>query len=253
MSHEGDVSMETHYKYILIGGMAAAFAAQNIREGDPDGNILLVGDEPHPPYDRPPLSKQMLAKDDYQPDDAYCKYDDFYPKNRVELRRAVRVSAVDRGARSVTTDDGHTYTYEKLLLATGARARALDVPGANRTGVFLLRTIENSVAIRQALQASRKIAVIGSGYLGMEVAADALTRGLGVAIIERKAHAWPRFASEQLGRFIQSAYEAKGGKFFTNAEVASIDGERDSGPARGVTLKDGRKIEADAVIAAVGA
>ena len=173
------------------------FAAQNIRELDKEGNILLVGDEPHPPYDRPPLSKQMLAKDDYSPDDAYSKYDDFYPKNQVELRRAVKVTGLDAAARSIVTDDGHAYTYEKLLLATGARARTLDVPGAGRTGVFLLRTIDNSEAIRQALHASRKVVVVGSGYLGMEVAADALTRGLEVTIVEKSVHPWPRFASEK--------------------------------------------------------
>jgi 3-phenylpropionate/trans-cinnamate dioxygenase ferredoxin reductase subunit len=245
--------METQYKYVLIGGMAAVFAAQNIREFDKEGNIILIGDEPHPPYDRPPLSKQMLAKDDYQPDDAYSKYDDFYPKNQVELRRAVRVTGVDAAARSVTTDDGHTYTYEKLLLATGAKARKLDVPGADRTGVFLLRTIENSVAIRQALQASRRVVVIGTGYLGMEVAADSLTRGLDVTIVEQAAHPWPKFASEKLGGFIQKYYESKGAKFLLGNEATAFEGSGESGPVQKVRLKDGQEIAADLVIVAVGA
>jgi len=245
--------METQYKYVLIGGMAAVFAAQNIREIDKEGNILLIGDEPHPPYDRPPLSKQMLAKDDYSPDDAYSKFDDFYPKNVIELRRAIRVTGIDPAAKSVTTDDGHNYTYEKLLLATGARARKLDVPGADRTGVFLLRTIENSVAIRQALQASRKVVVIGSGYLGMEVAADALVRGLEVTIVEAKGHPWPKFASEKLGAFMQQAYEAKGGRFVLGAEATAFEGDGENGPVHKVRLKDGQEIPADLAIVAVGA
>ena len=245
--------METHYKYALIGGMAAVFAAQNIRELDKEGHILLVGDEPHPPYDRPPLSKQMLAKDDYTPDDAYSKYDDFYPKNQVELRRAVRVTRVDKDARTVAMDDGHTITYEKLLIATGARARPLNVPGASRTGVFLLRTIENSVAIRQALQASNRVVVVGAGYLGMEVAADALTRGLDVTVVETGPHPWPKFASESLGAFIKQTYEAKGGRFLLGAEVASFGGDSEQGPVRRVRTTDGQEIPADAVIVAVGA
>lgn len=245
--------MDTQYRYVLIGGMAAVFAAQSIRELDKEGNIILIGDEPHPPYDRPPLSKQMLAKDDYQPDDAYSKFDDFYPKNQIELRRAVSVTAVDRNARSVTTTDGHTYRYEKLLLATGARPRALDVPGASRTGVFMLRRIEDSVAIRQALQASKRIAVVGSGYLGMEVAADALTRGLDVTIIEPSGHPWAKFASEKLGRFIQRYYESKGGRFILGDEATAFEGDSDKGPVRRVRTKGGQEIAVDAVIVAVGA
>jgi 3-phenylpropionate/trans-cinnamate dioxygenase ferredoxin reductase component len=245
--------MQTKYKYALVGGMAAVFAAQSIRELDKEGNIILIGDEPHPPYDRPPLSKQMLAKDDYSPDDAYSKFDDFYPKNQIELRRAVRVTAVDKQARSITTDDGNTFTYEKLLLATGARARSLDVPGASRTGVFLLRRIEDSVAIRQALQASKRVAVIGSGFLGMEVAADGLSRGLEVAIVEPKGHAWAKFASEQLGKFIQGYYESKGGCFHLNTEATAFEGEGENGAVRRVRTKSGEEIPVDAVIVAVGA
>jgi len=245
--------MDTHYKYVLIGGMAAVFAAQNIREIDKDGRILLIGDEPHPPYDRPPLSKQMLAKDTYVPDDAYSKYDDFYPKNQVELRRKVRVTGLDAGAHSVVTDDGHTYTYDKLLLATGARARTLDVPGASRTGVFLLRTIEDSIAIRQALQASKRIAVVGSGYLGIEVAADAITRGLDVTIIEQGDYPWSKFASEALGKFIHKYFEEKGAHCLVNAEVASFDGSGDHGPVNKVRTTTGQEIPVDAVIVAVGA
>ncbi len=245
--------METQYKYVLIGGMAAVFAAQNIRELDKDGNIILIGDEPHPPYDRPPLSKQMLAKDDYSPDDAYSKFDDFYPKNQVELRRAVRVTEIDREARSVVTDDGHKYTYEKLLLATGARARKLDVPGVDRTGVFIIRTIEDSVSVRQALQASRRVVIVGSGYLGMEVAADAITRGLDVTVIEPKSHPWQKFASEQLGKFIQGYYESKGAQFVLGAEAAAFEGNGANGPVHKVRLTDGREIPADMVVVAVGA
>lgn len=245
--------METRYDYALIGGMAAVFAAQNIRELDKQGKIILIGDEPHPPYDRPPLSKQMLAKDDYVPDDAYSKFDDFYPKNSIELRRAVKVTGIDPAARSLTTDDGHTFQYEKLLIATGARARALDVPGANRPGVFLLRRIEDSEAIRQALRNSKRAVIVGAGYLGMEVAADAAGRGLNVTVIEPGATPWPRFASAKLGGFMQKTYESKGATFLLGTEVTSFEGDGENGPIHAVKTKDGQTIPADFVVVAVGA
>ena len=131
--------MESHYDYVLVGGgVASVFAAQNIREQDKEGKIVLFKAEAHPPYDRPPLSKNLLLNYDLTADEAYSKFDDFYPNNRIELHTATRVTAIDRQARTSTLDNGKTFGYGKLLLATGAHARPLPIPGANRIGVFLL-------------------------------------------------------------------------------------------------------------------
>src|ERR1700689_3450940 len=134
--------MASHYDYVLIGSFAAVWAAQSIRELDPVGTIAIFGQENHPPYDRPPLSKNYLFKEEIAVDDAYSKFDEFYPKNGIDLHKATRVTAVDRTARTITLENGGTIGYGKLLIATGARAKPLDVPGADRPDVHLLRTLD---------------------------------------------------------------------------------------------------------------
>jgi 3-phenylpropionate/trans-cinnamate dioxygenase ferredoxin reductase subunit len=245
--------MESQYEYVLVGGgLASVWAAQNIRERDKQGKIVLIGDEPHPPYDRPPLSKNFLTNDEMTPDDPYSKFDDFYPKNQIELHTATRVTGIDRTARTVTLDNGTTFGYDKLLLATGARARPLNVPGADRIGVFLLRHLEEAIQIRQALQQSKRIAIIGAGYIGMEVAASARTRGLEVTIIEPQGHPWARFASAKMGQFLQRYYEQKGVRFLINDEAAAIEGTGESGPVQSVRTRSGQQVPADCVVVGIG-
>ncbi|HZT43117.1 MAG TPA: FAD/NAD(P)-binding oxidoreductase [Chthonomonadaceae bacterium] len=245
--------MEARFDYVLVGGgLACVWAAQSIRERDKQGTILILGGEPHPPYDRPPLSKDYLTDDEKVPDDVYSKFDDFYPKNQIELHTKTRVTRLDRNARTVTLADGKTIGYEKLLLATGASPRPLGVPGSNRPGVFLLRTIEDSEAIRQAMQQSKRVVVVGAGYIGMEVAADARTRGLEVDVIEPQAYPWAKFADETLGRFMQRYYEGKGVRFAFGDEVTRIDGDGENGPVKQAVTKSGRQIPADMVVAGVG-
>jgi len=244
--------VETYYDYVLVGGgVASVAAAQNIREKDAEGSIILIGEEPHPPYDRPPLSKNYLQKDEYTPDDAYSKFDDFYPKNRIELHTATKVTGIDRAARTVTLENGKTLEYGKLLLATGSRPNPLPIPGANRPGVFLLRRLEHAEAIRQALQASRRVVIVGAGYIGMEVAADALGRGLTVTVVEPSSHPWSRFASATLGGFLQRYYEAQGAQFLTD-EVTAFEGDGEHGMVKSVKTKSGQSLPADFVVVGVG-
>src|SRR5207247_1358435 len=148
--------MDESVKYLLVGGgVTCVWAAANIRERDSEGSIMIVGREHHPPYDRPPLSKQLLQKDEYQDDDAYSKFDNFYPDNRITLHTATEVKSIDRANRSVTLDNGGTIRYEKLLLATGSTPRSLDLPGQDLKGVFYLRTLDDSKDIRTAMQHSK--------------------------------------------------------------------------------------------------
>src|SRR5437879_4486412 len=129
--------MEESTKYLLVGGgPTTVWAALNIRERDADGHIMIVGREHHPPYDKPPLSKQYLKKDTYVDEDAYSKDDSFYPEKLVQLRLGHAVTSIDRAGKSVTLENGDTIRYEKLLLATGADPRDLDVPGIDLKGVF---------------------------------------------------------------------------------------------------------------------
>src|SRR5438552_12291979 len=120
--------MEDSVKYLLVGGgLASVWAAQNIRERDKDGRLMIVTNEPHPPYDKPPLSKQYIANPDVAFDDAFSKFDNFYPDNNIELRKESKATRIDRSNRMVQLDNGESIRYEKLLLATGADPRELDV------------------------------------------------------------------------------------------------------------------------------
>jgi 3-phenylpropionate/trans-cinnamate dioxygenase ferredoxin reductase subunit len=245
--------MELHYDYVLVGGgLACVWAAQSIREHDKEGKLTIIGEEPFPPYDRPPLSKNLLTDDEMTQDDPYSKLDEFYPNNGIELHTATRVMRLDRITRTLLLDDGHTIGYDRLLLATGARPRPLDTPGADRTGVFLLRRLDEALAIRNALKNSRRAVIVGAGYIGMEVAAGARTRGLDVTVVEMANQPWPKFASEKLGAFMRSYYEKQGVRFHLGDSVVSIEGEGDSGPVGAVVTRNGARIPADVVIAGLG-
>ncbi len=165
------------YDYVLIGSFAAVWAAQSIRERDKNGTIAIIGEEPHPPYDRPPLSKNYQVSDEYTPDDAYSKYDDFYPKNNIDLHKATKVTQIDRATKTITLANGEKVGYGKLLIATGSDSQTLGIPGENRPGVHLLRRIDEAESLRKSLQQHKSILIIGAGYIGMEVAADARVRG----------------------------------------------------------------------------
>jgi len=242
--------METSAKYVLIGGgLASVWAAQNIRERDQEGSILLIGAEHHPPYDKPPLSKQYLLKDEYTAEDAYSKFDNFYPDNRIQLHTGVRATKIDRADRVVTLDNGDTVRYEKLLLATGATPRRLNVPGNDLNGVFTLRTVEDSEGIRMAIQHSKRAVMVGAGFIGMEVAAACVERGLETTVIELRDRPWPMLAGETLGKFLRDYYEGKGVKFHFGDEVAAFEGD---GSLRAVRTKGGAQIDADFAVVGIG-
>ena len=244
--------MDLRYDYALIGSFAAVHAAQAIRQADPTGTIAIFGDEAHPPYDRPPLSKNYLSDDTYKADDAYSKYDDFYTTNNVTLHTSSRVMRIDRAVKAIALANGDIAHYGKLLLATGSRPKPLELPGGTRPGVYLLRHIEDAEAIREAMQLHKRVVVIGGGYIGMEVAADARMRGLDVTIVEPQGHVWGKFASEKFGRFLQGYYEQHGVNFILNDEAASVEGEGASGQVTGVTTKKGVKLPCDFVVAGIG-
>lgn len=236
-------------QYLLIGGFAAGQAAQSIRKIDPNGRIIIVGKEQHPPYDRPPLSKQSLTDDSFKTDDPYSKLDNYYPDNNIELRLGHEVVAIDRAGQSVMLDHGNSITYEKLLIATGATPKTLDIPGSDLEGIHYLRTIEDSAAIREALREAQRVLVIGTGYMGMEVISGAVERKLDVTAIAPGPHPWDKFASPQLGQFLTDYYTARNVKFSFGDEVTAFTGD---GKVTAAQTKNGQTIEVDAVIACVG-
>ncbi len=243
--------MEESTKYLLVGGgMASVWAAQNIRERDKEGRVLIVTNEHHPPYDKPPLSKSYIAKEEVAIDDAYSKFDNFYPDNNIDLKKETEVKRLDRSNRTAHLENGDTIRYEKLLLATGADPRELDVPGSDLNGVFYLRTIDEALGISNAAKTAKRAVLIGAGYLNMEVASGLAQRGVDVTVIEREDRPWSRLASRKLGDFLRRTYEGAGIKFVFGEEVTAFMG---GGAVAAVSTKSGARYEAEFVVVAVGA
>ena len=152
--------------YAIVGaGQAGGRAAATLRSEEFPGRVVVVGWEPYPPYERPPLSKDLLAGDG-GPEQTYLHEPSFYRERDIELRLGVRALALDTGSRRLTLSDGETIDYDKLLLATGSRVRRLRIPGADLPGVLYLRTIEDMLAIREQLHDGVRLAVVGGGTSG---------------------------------------------------------------------------------------
>jgi len=228
------------------GGTAAAF----LRQFGHTGAITLVGDEPELPYQRPPLSKAWL-KGTMTTDALLVRPRDFYADHDITLRLGVRVTAIDRAARRLALSDGSSLPYDRLILATGRRARRLPLPGMDLAGVLELRTLEDAGRLKAALVPGCRLAVIGGGYVGLEAAATGRDLGAAVVVIERESRVLARVACDVLSTFFQDYHRARGVGFELATGVAAISSA--GGHASGVTLSDGRHLAADTVLVGVGA
>jgi 3-phenylpropionate/trans-cinnamate dioxygenase ferredoxin reductase subunit len=237
---------------VIVGAShAGASAAAFLRQYGYQGPVILIGEEPVPPYHRPPLSKAWL-KGDASAASIMLRPLSFYSDNAIELRLGARVEQVDRIAKKVTLLGGERVAYGKLILATGRRARRIRIPGADLGNVLELRTTADADRLKAALSpAGKKLAVIGGGYIGLEAAASGRALNAEVAVIEKEPRVLARVACETLSIFFQEYHRAKGVVFELNAGVDAIEGS--DGRAVGVRLSDGRMLEADAVLVGVGA
>jgi 3-phenylpropionate/trans-cinnamate dioxygenase ferredoxin reductase component len=202
--------------YLLIGGgLASATAAEEIRKRDPNGSIIIVCKEPQRPYNRPPLSKEYLRGEigdtgTYGNGGIYVHEPEWYDEQRVELLHG-EATALDPAAKTVRLADEQTLTYGKLLLATGGRPRALDVPNAELPGIYYLRTVTDSDVIRSELdQPGKHVVVVGSGFIGLETAANSLFRHAQVTIVEPQDRPWPSMLPPALSQYLASQYERRG-------------------------------------------
>jgi NADPH-dependent 2,4-dienoyl-CoA reductase/sulfur reductase-like enzyme len=235
---------------IVGGGLAGAKGAEGLREQGFQGGLTVIGAEDQLPYERPPLSKSYLQGKSTLAD-AQVHNSDWYDDNSVDLRLATTVAAVRPGAHEIELAGGETIGYSALLLATGSTPRRLPVPGADAAGILTLRRVEDSDAIRETFGADRRLAIIGGGWIGLEVAAAAREAGTEVTVIEATAGPLLAVLGPDLAAVFATLHTDHGVTLYTEARVAEI--LTTDGRASGVRLADGTVIPADAVVVGIGA
>jgi 3-phenylpropionate/trans-cinnamate dioxygenase ferredoxin reductase subunit len=238
---------ETH---VIVGaGLAGAKAAEALREHGFDGRIVLAGSEPELPYERPPLSKDYLRGESPR-EKARVLPDDFYERHEIELRAGTTAERIDAGAREVSLSTGDRIPFDRLLIATGAEPRRLAVPGAELEGVHYLRDFPDADAIRAGLDRGGRLAVVGGGWIGAEVAASARQKGLEVTIVERSDVPLEHVLGREVGAIYAQVHRDRGVELLTGAELESFEGWH--GSVERVRLADGRAVETDLVVVGVG-
>lgn len=209
---------------VIIGaGQAAVQAVTSLKAEGFAGRITMLGDEAFPPYQRPPLSKAYLSGK-LERERLFLKPDIFYGEANCELLLGVSATAIDRTVRKVALSDGRSLAYDKLLIATGTRVRKIPVPGADLPGIHYLRSIADVDLLRPALAPGKKLAVVGGGYIGLEVAAVAVKLGLEVTVFEALDRLMARAVSTELSAFYEKEHRAAGVHFFLKTGVESFQG-----------------------------
>jgi 3-phenylpropionate/trans-cinnamate dioxygenase ferredoxin reductase subunit len=233
--------------YVILGaGHAGGRAAETLREEGFAGRIVLVGREEYRPYMRPMLTKEYLRGD--QPiDDAFLKPDGWYAENGIELKTGTEVTKLSPRATEVTLATGERIRYDKLLVTTGAQPRRLGVPGEDLPGVYHLRTIADSEALKPELKKKRHIVVIGTGWIGLEVAASARTKGCDVTVIGHGSVPLEKALGTEVGKVMKKIHDNHGVRF-TRAALKGFTGR---GTLEGVKMAS-KTIACDAVVVAVG-
>lgn len=235
---------------IVGGGLAGAKAVEALRRSDFGGRIILFGDEEHLPYDRPPLSKEFLAGKKSL-SDFTIQTSDWYRDHDVDVRLGVRVSSLDRSAHTVELPDGAAVRYDKLLLATGSAPRRPPIPGSDAAGVHYLRSYNDAVALNSVLVQGSSLAVVGAGWIGLEVAASARQRGVDVTVVETAIQPLLAALGEAVGKVFADLHRDQGVDLRLQTQLEEITAA--DGKATGLKMRDGSTVAADAVLVAVGA
>ncbi len=236
-------------RIVIVGaGQAAGQCAASLRRNGFEGEIVMVGDEPHPPYQRPPLSKAYLSGEIEQ-DRLWVQPPEVWQEQKVELRLGVRADVIDRDAKTIALSDGSSLSYSTLVLATGSRVRPLPAPGAELEGVRYLRTIADIDVLKRDVAPGKRIAIIGGGYIGLEAASVAKKLGAEPIVIEAMPRCLARVAVPELSEFFENAHRRRGVDVRSDALVAELLGETE---VEAVLLKDGGKIEVDSALIGIG-
>lgn len=233
---------------VIVGaGQAGLSAAQHLREQDYAGRIVLIGDEPHAPYQRPPLSKKILTGE-MTTDRLALKPAIFFEANRIEHLAGVRVDAIDAKAARLAFN-ATSLPFDRLILATGTAARHLTYQAWVKRGVYTLRGIDDVARLKDEIGPGKRLLIIGAGYVGLEVAASAKALGAEVSVIEAAERVLARSVGHEVSRYFETLHRDKGIALHTGVGLIGLDDEGDQLIAR---LNDGRRLIADAVLVGIG-
>jgi 3-phenylpropionate/trans-cinnamate dioxygenase ferredoxin reductase component len=234
---------------IVGAGLAGFQVASVLRDQQYQGRVVLIGDEPHRPYHRPPLSKAYLLN---APDElsVAMRPDAFYADKKIEIMTSIRAVSIDRTHRKLALDNGSVIDFEHLVLAVGARNRTLHVPGYDLNGVFFLRHLEEARALRVRLHKAKQAVVIGAGFIGLEFASAALKLGVAVTVLEVADRAMSRALSAPMSTLFSREHSKSGMRFLFNTQLKRLID--DEGRVAGVETVDGTVIDADLVLIGIG-
>jgi 3-phenylpropionate/trans-cinnamate dioxygenase ferredoxin reductase subunit len=236
--------------FAIVGaGLAGATAAQTLRDEGFEGEVVLLGDEAHRPYERPPLSKEYLQGKSPR-DKVFVHPEGWYAEHDVDLRLGVTATSVDLLARRVLTSDGASVQYDSLLIATGSTPRRLALPGSDLDGVLYLRRLDDSDRIRAAFVGTPRVVVVGAGWIGLETAAAARVAGLSVTVLEHAGAPLERILGSRMSAVFSQLHRDNGVDLRCGVTISELTGT--SGRVTGVRLGDGTEIEADLVLVGVG-
>jgi 3-phenylpropionate/trans-cinnamate dioxygenase ferredoxin reductase subunit len=235
-------------EYLLIGGFACGYAAAELRKRGADGSILLVGREPDPPYERPPITKEYL-RGEASREDAYVNPVSWYEENGVELRTGTNVMSVDVEKRTAKLQGGDEVQFEKALIATGANVNILRMDGANLDRIHYVRTLGNSDNIRADGEKAERAVFVGGSYIACEAAASLKSKGTDCSLVMMEDVALSRTFGEEAGRWFQELLESKGIEFHGGETLAAFEGDDH---ASAVVTESGQTVEGDLVVVGAG-
>jgi 3-phenylpropionate/trans-cinnamate dioxygenase ferredoxin reductase component len=240
----------TESKFVILGGgMVAGYAAKQLVElGLKPGELAILSADTSIPYERPPLSKGFLAGKDTE-DSIRINPEDYYSKHGIEVKLGCEISALDPKRKRLTLKSGGEFGFSKLIVATGARPRTLDLPDAKLRNLYYLRSLDDSKAIRRSAETAKSAVVIGGGFIGMEVAAVLAQKSIEVAMVLADDRIWKRLFSPEMSHFFEAYYEARGVRFVKNARVTELRGDE---AVRSAVLADGQAIACQMVVAGIG-
>ncbi len=241
--------MTANETFVIVGaGLAGAKAAESLRAWQFTGRVVLIGGEPLRPYERPPLSKGYLrGRGSF--DDTAVHHPGYYAEHGIELLTGTTVTALDVRRRQVTVEPGGVVTYDRLLLATGAQPRPLDIPGGDLDGVLTLRTVADADAIRTAARPGTHALVVGAGWIGGEVAASLRRNGLSVTLVDHAMVPYARTLGPEIGRVYRDLHVENGVVLQSGMSVAAFTGDR---TVTGARLTDGTIVPCDLAVVGIG-